>query len=99
MGPNRAGAMGIAAFQAELHAGGNIRSAPILLAVPPHGIQSAHEGPVGVLPTRPDMSFIEVGVQIDGARPDLPPLQIDTRTAARSRPARHHGADPAMFDT
>ena len=98
MGPDRAGAVGVAAFQAEFHAGRHVPGAPVRLAVPSHGVEGAHEGAVGVLLTRPDMPLVQMGVQIDRARPHLPPLQIDTRTAAGSGSARHHGADLAMLD-
>ena len=73
---------------------------PVLVPV---GVRRRHrgcEGAIRVRGARPDVALVEMGVQVDQARPDLAAVLIDDVRAGLRRDVarRPQGGDPAILD-
>ena len=82
MGPHGSGAARECATKREVHARGNIFDGPVDLAI--LGDQGERILPFAghIRRPRPDVPFVEVGVQIDAERPNHSRVKIDRRQIA-----------------
>lgn len=88
--------MGPRAAQAEVEPGGDVLLGPMRGAIRGDGTRGARNRAVGVAGARPDMPLVEMGVDLDKARPQVTAGEIDCR-AVRRRGRRNPG-DRAALD-
>ena len=95
MRADRRSAVRIGTSQREVEPPVNIVMAPTLLSIRMGGIQGGDELTVGIPGARPNMALVEVGMEVDQARPNLPAVEID---AAHQGSGRGDAVNDAVRD-
>ena len=100
MRADRDGAVGEGAAQPEVEAGAHVLGRPVGLAVGARRLERGVKSAVGIGGARPDVPFVQVGVQVDQARPDLAAVLVDQGgvTRVRRAPRRADPGNPAALD-
>jgi hypothetical protein len=100
VGADRDRAVGEGAAQPELEAGAHVVGRPVGFAIGAHRRERRVEGAVGIGGARPDVTLVQVRVQVDQPRPDLAAVLVDQGRACRRgrAPRRAHSHDTAVLD-
>ena len=94
MGANGARAVGVAAAQAKLHALAKIFGRPVGVAIGGNGGEGGFERSIRIGRTPPDVTEIEVGVNICKAGPHLAAIEIDLTGGDGARRCGDRGDAP-----